>query len=142
AGAKGRSTRSFEYDSPDATNARFLIEEMIPLVGAHAKISPKPEDRALWGISSGGIAAFAAAWHRPDAFRKVISCIGSFTNIRGAVWFPAAVRKTERKPIRVFLQEGSNDLDNVHGNWPMGNQELAAALKFAGYDYQFVMGDG
>jgi gluconolactonase len=141
-GAKGRSTRSFEYDTPDDTCARFLIDEMIPLAAKHAKISAKPDERALWGISSGGICAFNAAWQRPDQFRKVITYIGSFTNIRNGIWFPAAIRKTERKPIRVFMQEGSADLDNVHGNWPLGNQELAAALKFAGYDYTFVMGDG
>ena len=141
-GARGRSTRSFEYDTPDETCARFVIEEMIPLVAKQAKLSVKPEDHALWGISSGGIAAFNAAWQRPDYFRKVISFIGSFTNIRGGYWFPSAIRKTERKPIRVFMQDGSADLDNVHGNWPLGAQEMAAALKFAGYDYKFTFGDG
>jgi len=141
-GTRGRSTRSFEYDTPDDTCARFFIDEMIPLVANVAKISAKPEDRAVCGISSGGICAFNAAWHRPDAFRKVISGIGSFTNIRGGVWFPAAIRKTERKPLRIFMQEGSADLDNVHGNWPIGNQDLAAALRFAGYDFKFVLGDG
>ncbi|HYG75535.1 MAG TPA: SMP-30/gluconolactonase/LRE family protein [Planctomycetota bacterium] len=141
-GSPGRSTRSFEYDTPDDTCARFFIEEMIPLAAKHAKISAKPEDRAVVGISSGGICAFNAAWHRPDAFRKVISGIGSFTNIRGGVWFPAAIRKTERKPIRVWMQEGSNDLDNVHGNWVFGNNDVAAALKFAGYDYKYVLTDG
>jgi gluconolactonase len=141
-GAKGRSTRSFEYDAPDDVCAKFVIDEMIPLVQQHAKISAKPEDHAVWGISSGGICAFNAAWQRPDYFRKVISYIGSFTNIRGGYWFPSAIRKTERKPIRVYLQEGSSDLDNVHGNWPLGNHEVATALKFAGYDYTFVLGDG
>ena len=141
-GAKGRSTRSFEYDTPDAACSKFVIEEMLPILAEHAHLSRKPEDHAAWGISSGGIAAFNLAWQRPDVFRKVISYIGSFTNIRGGFGFPAAVRKTERKPIRVFLQEGSTDLDNVHGNWPLSNQELAHALKFAGYDYTFTMGDG
>ena len=140
--AKARSTRSFEYDTPDDACARFFIDEMIPAAAKLAKISAKPEDRAIFGISSGGICAFNAAWQRPDAFRKVISGIGSFTNIRGGYWFPAAIRKTEHKPLRVFLQEGSTDLDNVHGNWPLGNQEMANALKFAGYDYKFIMGDG
>jgi len=141
-GAKSRSTRSFEYDTPDDVCAKFFIEEMIPAAAKYAKISAKPEDRGILGISSSGICAFNAAWHRPDAFRKVISGIGSFTNIRGGYWFPSAIRKTERKPIRVFLQEGSADLDNVHGNWPSGNQDMANALKFAGYDYKFVLGDG
>ncbi|HLX59920.1 MAG TPA: alpha/beta hydrolase-fold protein [Planctomycetota bacterium] len=141
-GARGRSTRSFEYDTPDGACAEFVIGEMLPLAAQKAKLSAKPDDHALWGISSGGIAAFNAAWQRPDYFRKVVSFIGSFTNIRGGYWFPSAIRKTERKPIRVFLQDGSNDLDNVHGNWPLGAQEMAAALKFAGYDYKFTFGDG
>ncbi len=139
-GAKGRSTRSYEYDTPDGLYAKFLIDEMLPELAKHARISPKPEDRAVVGISSGGICAFSAAWFRPDAFRKVITGIGSFTNIRGGVWFPAAVRKTERKPLRVFLQEGEKDLDNVHGNWPLANHDLVAALAFAGYDHKAVFG--
>jgi len=82
------------------------------------------------------------AWERPDRFRKVVSHIGSFTNIRGGYVYPSLIRKTERKPIRVSLQDGSNDLDNPYGNWPLANQQMAAALKFAGYDYKFEFGDG
>jgi gluconolactonase len=137
---KSRSTRSYEYDTPDGLYARFLIEEMLPELAKHAKISPRPEDRAVAGVSSGGICAFSTAWFRPDAFRKVITGIGSFTNIRGGVWFPSAIRKTERKPLRVFLQEGEKDLDNVHGNWPLANHDMAAALAFAGYDHKVAFG--
>ena len=74
------------------------------------------------------------AWQRPDVFRKVLSHVGSFTNIRGGHVYPAMIRKSEQKPIRVFLQGGSEDLDNEHGNWPLANQQMAASLKFAGYD--------
>jgi len=137
---KSRSTRSFEYDTPDGVYAKFLIDEMLPEVAKRAKISPLPENRAVVGISSGGICAFSAAWFRPDAFRKVITGIGSFTNIRAGIWFPSAIRKTERKPIRVFLQEGEKDLDNVHGNWPLANHDMVAALAFAGYDQKAVFG--
>ncbi|HEX7896490.1 MAG TPA: SMP-30/gluconolactonase/LRE family protein [Planctomycetota bacterium] len=140
AGGKGRSTRSYEYDTPDGVYAKFLVDEMLPELAKHAKISPRPEDRAVAGVSSGGICAFSAAWFRPDAFRKVITGIGSFTNIRGGVWFPSAIRKTERKPLRVFLQEGEKDLDNVHGNWPLANHDMAAALAFAGYDHKVAFG--
>ncbi|MDH4411349.1 MAG: hypothetical protein QE273_17180 [Verrucomicrobiales bacterium] len=93
-------------------------------------------------MSSSGICAFTVAWERPDLFRKVLSHIGSFTNIRGGHVYPSLIRKTEKKPLRVFLQDGSNDLDNEHGNWPLANQEMAAALKFAGYDHDFVFGEG
>ncbi len=82
------------------------------------------------------------AWERPDYFRKVISHIGSFTNIRGGHVYPALIRQAAHRPIRVFLQDGSNDLDNRFGNWPLANQEMAAALKFSGYDYRFEFGDG
>jgi enterochelin esterase family protein len=142
--AKPRSNRSFEYDSLGDQYARFLIDEVLPgLAEKHKlKITDDPEQRAICGISSGGICAWTVAWERPDSFRKVLSHIGSFTNIRGGHVYPALIRKTEKKPIRVFLQEGSNDLDNLHGNWPLANQEMAAALKFMKYDYEFVMGDG
>jgi enterochelin esterase family protein len=82
------------------------------------------------------------AWERPDAFCKVISHIGSFTNIRGGHAYEALIRKSSLRPMRIFLQDGSNDLDNAHGNWPLANQQMAAALKFRGYDYRFEYGDG
>ena len=108
----------------------------------HYRITRDPEGRAICGSSSGGICSFTVAWERPDQFRKVLSTIGSFTNIRGGHVYPSLIRKTERKPLRVFLQDGSNDLDNNFGNWPLANQQMAAALKFMGYDYRFEFGDG
>lgn len=139
---KPRSNRSFEYDSLGDQYARFLLEEILPEVAKTYKLTDNPDGRAICGNSSGGICAFTVAWERPDAFRKVVSHIGSFTNIRGGHVYPALIRKAEKKPIKVFLQDGSNDLDNQFGNWPLANQDMAAALKFAGYDYQFVLGEG
>ncbi len=141
-GAKPRRNRSFEYDSLTDQYARFLLEEILPAVGKNYNLVDSADGRAICGISSGGICAFTAAWERPDAFSKVVSYVGSFTNIRGGHVYPALIRKSERKPIRVFLQDGQNDLDNQHGNWPLSNQQMAAALKFSGYDYRFEMGDG
>jgi enterochelin esterase family protein len=105
-------------------------------------VTTDPAGRAVCGNSSGGIAAFTVAWERPDSFRKVVSHIGSFTNIQGGHVYPGLIRKNKKepKPLRVFLQDGSNDLDNLHGNWPLANQDMAAALKYAGYDYKFVFG--
>ena len=142
AGAKGRSNRSFEYDSLGDTYAKFVLEEMLTEVGKNYNLVQTAEGRAIGGISSGGICAFTVAWERPTAFSKVLSHVGSFTNIRGGHVYHALIRKTERKPFRIFLQDGSGDLDNSHGNWPLANQEMAAALKYAKYDYQFVFGDG
>lgn len=136
------SNRSFEYDTLSDQYARFLLEEMLPEVSKEYKLADDASARAICGISSGGICAFTVAWQRPDAFSKVLSHVGSFTNIRGGHVYPALIRQTEKKPIRVFLQDGSEDLDNKFGNWPLANQEMAKALKFAGYDYQFVYGDG
>jgi enterochelin esterase family protein len=138
------SNRSFEYDSLGDAYARFLIDELIPYAAETFKLnlSSDPRLRALCGMSSGGICAWTVAWERPDAFRKVLSQIGSFTNIRGGHVYPALIRKTERKPIRVFLQDGSNDLNNLHGNWPLANQEMSSSLAFAGYDFKFEFGDG
>jgi enterochelin esterase family protein len=144
-GMRGQqSNRSFEYDSLGDRYARFLLEEAIPFVTNHYSlvVTEDPELRALCGSSSGGICAFTVAWERPDQFRKVLSTIGSFTNIRGGHNYPALIRKTERKPIRVFLQDGSNDLNNLHGDWPLANQAMASALRFMGYDHKFVLGDG
>ena len=140
--AKARSNRSFEYDSLGDAYARFLIEEILPAVKKEYHLSDDPERRALCGNSSGGICAFTAAWERPEAFRKVVSHIGSFTNIRGGYVYPALIRKTDKKPLKIFLEDGENDLDNQFGNWPLANQDMAAALRFADYDFKFVMGKG
>jgi enterochelin esterase-like enzyme len=140
--AKPRSNRSFEYDSLGDLHARFLLEEILPAVAKEYTLTDHPDGRAICGNSSGGICAFTVAWERPDAFRKVVSHIGSFTNIRGGYVYPALIRKSDKKPVKVFLEDGENDLDNQFGNWPLANQDMAAALKFAGYDYKFVMGKG
>ena len=134
--------RSAEYDSLGDQYARFLVDELLPQVGKTYNLSPDPSNRGICGASSGGIAAFTVAWERPDQFRKVISHIGSFTNIRGGHVYPSLIRQAAVRPIRVFLQDGSNDLDNQFGNWPLANQDMAAALKFRGYDYRFEYGDG
>jgi enterochelin esterase-like enzyme len=158
---KPRSNRSFEYDTPNGTYAKFLLEEILPEVSKGYKLTDKPEERGIVGGSSGGICAFTVAWERPDQFQRVVSHIGSFTNIRGGYIYPAAIRKTApkfsdelyntpelkqtlelRRKIRVFLQDGSHDLDNQFGNWPLANQDMAAALSFAGWDFQFKLGEG
>ena len=136
------NNRSYEYDSLGDEYARFLLEELLPAVGEKYNLSDKAADRAICGASSGGICAFTVAWERPDAFSKVYSMIGSFTNIRGGHVYPSWIRKTAKKPVKVFLQGGRNDLDNDHGHWPLANEQMAAALKFMGWDHKFVYGDG
>ena len=136
------NNRSYEYDSLGDQYARFLLEELLPAVAKHYNLSDKAEDRAICGASSGGICAFTAAWERPDAFGKVYSMIGSFTNIRGGNIYPSWIRKTAPKPIKVFLEGGENDLNNSHGDWPLGNLQMAAALKHMNWDYRFVYGKG
>ncbi len=134
--------RSFEYDTLSDQYARFLLEEILPEVGKNYNLTKDPGQRAICGISSGGICAWTVAWERPNEFRKVLSHVGSFTNIRGGHVYHAMIRKTVPKPIRVFLQDGSGDLDNQHGNWPLANQQMAKSLAFAKYDYKFVYGEG
>jgi enterochelin esterase-like enzyme len=148
--ADGRANRSFEYDTLSDQYARFLLEEILPEVEKSVKLKHDAASRAISGASSGGICSFTVAWERPDQFSKVLSWIGSFTNIasgktlkEGGHNYEAMVRKTvPRKPIRVFLQDGSNDLDNANGNWPLANQTLAKSLQFGGYDYKFEFGQG
>ncbi len=136
--------RSFEYDTLSDQYARFVVEELLPHVVTEQKlnISTNPVDRAVGGISSGGICGFTAAWEHPEWFGKVLSHVGSFTQIHGGHNYEAMIRKTDRKPIRVFLQDGENDLDNEHGNWWLANRQMETALKFQQYDSQFVGGQG
>jgi len=136
------SNRAVEYDTVSGDYAKFLLEDVLPIVSKQVRITENPELRAICGMSSGGICAFSVAWHRPDSFRKVISHIGSFVDIRGGHVYPALIRKGDLRPLRIFLQEGANDLDNQHGNWPLANLQMANSLAFRQYDYQFVYGDG
>ena len=136
------SNRSFEYDTLSNQYATFLEKEILPEVGKKVKLCQDAAGRGIGGISSGGICAFTVAWERPDLFSKVLSHVGSFTNIRGGDRYPGMIRKTPTKPIRAFLQAGANDLDNEHGNWPLGNLQMDKALAFKKYDYRFEYGDG
>ena len=135
------SNRSIEYDEVSDTYARFLLEELIPELKKSYNISDDPKMRAISGLSSGGICAFSVAWFKTNHFHKVLSHIGSFTDIRGGHNYPPMIRKSDKKDIKVFLQDGENDLDNQFGNWWLANLQMEAALKFKGYDYKFCPGN-
>ncbi|MCA9194341.1 MAG: gluconolactonase [Planctomycetales bacterium] len=141
-GAQPRFNRSFEYDSLGDRYARFLLEELIPVVARNYNISTDPNDRALAGASSGGICAFNAAWERPDQFRRILSTIGTYVGLRGGNQVASLVRKTEPKPLRIFLQDGSRDLDLYPGDWWIANQDMLSALEFAGYEVNHQWGTG
>jgi sugar lactone lactonase YvrE/enterochelin esterase-like enzyme len=147
--ALDRFNRSYEYDGLGDAYARFLINELLPEVesrktsdGKEIRLSKDPNDRAIGGVSSGAICAFTVAWERPDAFRRVFSSIGTYVGLRGGNEYPTLIRKFEPKPLRVFLQDGSNDLNIYGGDWWMANQEMERALVFAGYEVNHVWGDG
>ena len=145
-----RYNRSNQFDATDATFARYLATEVLPSVtsqtlsdGRKIRLSPRGSDHMIFGLSSGGIAAFTAAWHRPDLFGRVFSGVGTFVAMRGGNDLQAIIRKSEPRPLRVFLQDGTNDVWNpIFGHWYEGNQSLASALKFAGYDVDADWSDG
>ncbi len=136
------SNRSVEYDTLSDKYARLLLDEILPEVGQQWNLTADPEQRAIGGLSSGAICAFTVAWQRPDAFRKVLSHIGSFTDIRGGHIYPSLIRQHAIRPIRIFLQDGEADLNNDWGNWWLANLQMESALKYRGYDYKFVGGTG
>ena len=165
-GTSNPNHRPEEYDALSDAYARMLLEEIMPEVAKKYRFSDNVDDRVIAGESSGAICAFTVAWHRPDAFRKVISTIGSYTSIGykpaangqpmvpGGDLYPTLIRKNPIKPLRIFLQDGSNDLNNTHGNWFLANQQLLSALLFANsnadarkvagprYDVKHEWGDG
>lgn len=140
--AQSRGNRSVEYDTLGDAYPRFLVEELLPEALAGLNVSTDPRQRAICGMSSGGICAFNAAWERPEAFGKVISHVGSFTNIRGGHVLASRVRGAEPKPLRAFLQGGAQDLDRPAGNWAAANFDMATALRHRAYDYRFEFGPG
>jgi enterochelin esterase family protein len=136
--------RDIQYVPIDDTYARFLLEEILPEVGKDYKLADKAAGRAIVGMSDGGLVSFTVAWQRPDAFSKVISHIGSYTRLRGGSEHPYLIRKTRGtpKPIRVFLQDGANDINLMEGNWALANLQMDSALMYARYDYRFEQGTG
>jgi len=158
--------RAQEYDAVNDTYARFLTEEMLPEVAKSYKFTDDPTKRAIGGTSSGAICAWTVAWNKPDAFRNVISFIGSYTSIGyrpattdhpiivGGDTYPGLIRKSSIRPIRIFLQDGANDLNNEHGSWFLANQQMLSALDWANanadsknvpgarYDVRHEWGDG
>ncbi len=144
-----RFNRSFEYDGLGDAYARFILTEILPEVekqktsdGRAIRLSKSGNDRAIGGSSSGAICAFTAAWEHPEEFSRVFSAIGTYVGLRGGDHYPIMVRKFEPKPIRVFLQDGSNDLNIYAGDWFVANQAMQSALKFSGYEMEHVWGTG
>lgn len=147
------SNRPQEYNALDDKYARVIVDELLPVVTKQFNLSTDPNERAIAGASSGAIAAFTVAWHRPDQFRKVISTIGSFVNLRGGHVYPDLIRQAEKKPIRIFLQDGVNDNRGLRGegadavynaerDWHAQNIKMVAALTEKGYDVNFTWGIG
>jgi len=165
-GLQNPNNRMAEYDALSDVYSRMLIDELLPLVAKKYRFSDNPNQRIIGGSSSGAIAAFTVAWNRPDAFRNVISMIGSYTSIGyqpatdnklvqlGGDVYPTLIRKNPIRPLRIFLQDGSNDINNEHGDWFLANQQMLSALRWANanadtqgiagarYDINYVWGDG
>jgi sugar lactone lactonase YvrE len=118
------------------------VETKTTADGRPIHLSHSGNDRAIGGSSSGAICALTVGWERPDAFSRVFSAIGTYVGLRGGDRYPTLIRKTEPKPIRVFLQDGANDLNIYGGDWWMANQTMERALEFAGYDVRQVWGEG
>ncbi len=144
-----RRMRSVLYDSFTDQYTRYLLEEILAEVGSRWKLRADGYSRAIAGESSGGICAFNAAWWKPEQFARVYSRIGSFTSIQwkpgeldGGNVYPFAIRKQPKRNIRVYLSDGSEDLENNHGSWPLQNIQMANSLKLREYDFRFAWGSG
>lgn len=144
-----RVNRSFEYDGLGDAYARFILKELLPEVekqkasnGRPIRLSKNGNDCAIGGSSSGAVCAFTAAWEHPREFSRVFSAIGTYTGLRGADRYPILIRKYEPKPVRIFLQDGSNDLNIYGGDWFKANESMERALEFSGYEVNHVWGEG
>jgi enterochelin esterase-like enzyme len=144
-----RAMRSIEYDTVTDKYARFVLEEILAEVAKTRKLRTDGYSRAIAGESSGAVCAFTAAWFKPDEFSRVYSRIGTYTSIQwkpgeldGGNIYPFALRKQPKRNIRIWLSDGSNDLENNHGSWPLQNIQMANSLKMREYDFFFHWGNG
>jgi enterochelin esterase family protein len=146
------TNRPIEYNVLNDKYSQVIVNELMPELYKQYNISKEPEQHAIAGASSGAIAAFTVAWERPDQFRKVISIVGSFTNLRpengGGSSYPEKVLAAEKKPIRAFFQDGRNDNRSNPANydpgrdWFLQNTRLVDALTKKGYDINYTWGIG
>ena len=142
-----RFNRSYEFDSTNGRFSDFVLNELLPAVQKlktqdrrPIRLSPDGNDHAVTGASTGGSGAFNLAWERPDQFTRVYYVIGSLLALRGGNEFPALIRKTEPKPIRIFIEDGSTDINSLFGSWFENSMSLVSALTFAGYDVGHAWG--
>ncbi len=136
------TNRPAEYNSLGDAYPRVIVDELMPALSKEYNISKDPEQHGIGGASSGAIAAFTVAWERPNQFRKVLSIVGSFTNLRGGYVYPEAVLKSEKKPLRIFMQDGRNDnrVDDKTRDWFYQNVRLMQALTDKGYEVNYAWG--
>ena len=142
------TNRPTEYNSLDDRYAKVIVDELLPVLYKDYNISKDPERHGIGGVSSGAIAAFTVAWERPDHFRKVLSIVGSFVNLRGGDAYPDIIRKSEKKPLRVFLQDGRNDNRGMRQDgtydqrrdWFYQNVQMMKALTEKGYEVNYTWG--
>jgi len=144
-----KKMRSIEYDTVSDAYPRFLRDEILVEVAKRYNLRKDAYSRGIGGESSGGICSFNAAWFMPGEFGRVISRIGSYASIQwksgapdGGQDYPFKVRKEPKRNIRVWLQDGFNDLENEHGSWPLQNIQMANSLKMRDYDFHFSFGNG
>ncbi|QDT53328.1 Endo-1,4-beta-xylanase Z precursor [Caulifigura coniformis] len=145
----GKTNRGVEYNTLDDRYARIICDELLPELKKKYNISDNPEHRGIGGASSGAIAAFTVAWERPDEFRKVLSIVGSFTNIRNGHTYKDVIKASEKKPLRVYFQDGRNDNRGIRQgkydekwDWFKQNVELVEVMTARGYDINYTWGIG
>ncbi|HET6873721.1 MAG TPA: alpha/beta hydrolase-fold protein [Acidimicrobiales bacterium] len=136
--------RNNEYDAFDDVYVNFVVDEVLVHVLRRYSVTDDPDQWAIAGGSSGGNCAFTAAWMRPDRFRRVMSFLGSFAQVRGGNRYPELIRSTPPIPLRIFMQAATRDLgyNRAERNWLSENLQVAAALAERAYDFRFVLGDG
>lgn len=135
--------RMQEYTADDA-HARFVVDELLPLLASSCPLIDRPSARGLVGASLGAVAAFHTALEHPGRFGRLLLQSGSFafTDIGGSEHGPPfdrvidTVNGFRRNPTRVvpraFVSVG------VYEPLVSENRALVPVLRRAGTDVRFV----
>ncbi|MBV8818171.1 MAG: hypothetical protein JO022_07420 [Acidobacteriaceae bacterium] len=147
--ARTSALRGVEYETLSDQYARFLRDELLPEVQSKYNIRKDAYSRAIAGLSSGALGAFTAAWEQPDQFSRVLVWVTPFTS---GQWQPGVrdggniysfkIRKEPKKNLRIWLEDGCDDLENANGSVPLENIAVANALKLQAYDFHLSFGVG
>ena len=124
--------------APMGPFAQDFVTDLLPAVEKTFRVSTRPEDRAMAGLSAGGAATVNTAFSRPDLFRYiVIMSAGAPANLEEAYpkFFGSNAAAAKQMKL-IWVAVGDEDFALK------GSTTLSETLKKNGIEHTFVLNKG